>query len=71
MMRFGGVLVATALVAGTPVMAQVPLAVGAMAPDFALPAATSDGVLRKELRLSELRGRTVVLAFFFKARTSG
>jgi peroxiredoxin Q/BCP len=42
-----------------------------MAPDFKLPAATSAGVLPKQFQLSELRGRTVVLAFFFKARTSG
>ena len=48
-----------------------PLAVGSVAPDFTLPAATSAGVLPKQFQLSELRGRTVVLAFFFKARTSG
>jgi len=46
-------------------------AVGAMAPDFTLPGATSAGVLAKPVQLSALRGRTVVLAFFPKARTSG
>lgn len=46
-------------------------AVGAMAPDFTLPGATSAGVLAKPVQLSALRGKTVVLAFFPKARTSG
>ena len=45
--------------------------VGTMAPDFALPAATRYGLLRDSIRLSELRGNTVVLAFFYKARTKG
>ena len=45
--------------------------VGDMAPDFALPGATRYGLLKDPVRLSDLRGQTVVLAFFFKARTSG
>jgi cytochrome oxidase Cu insertion factor (SCO1/SenC/PrrC family) len=45
--------------------------VGTMAPDFALPAATRYGLLRDSIRLSELRGKTVVIAFFYKARTKG
>lgn len=45
--------------------------VGAQAPDFALPAATRYGLLRDPVRLSDLRGNTVVLAFFYKARTKG
>lgn len=45
-------------------------AVGDMAPDFALPGATSAGPAGM-LRLSDFRGKTVVLAFFFKARTKG
>ena len=45
--------------------------VGTMAPDFTLPGATRYGVLRDPVRLSDLRGKTVVLAFFFKARTKG
>jgi hypothetical protein len=48
-----------------------PLAVGAVAPDFALPAATRFGALREPVRLSAFKGSTVVLAFFFKARTPG
>jgi AhpC/TSA family len=48
-----------------------PLQVGAVAPDFSLPGATRYGVLAKAVRLSDFKGKTVVLAFFFKARTSG
>ncbi|PYP35835.1 MAG: hypothetical protein DMD34_04700 [Gemmatimonadetes bacterium] len=47
------------------------LAVGAEAPDFALPGATRFGVLKNPVRLSDFKGRTVVLAFFYKARTKG
>jgi peroxiredoxin len=42
-----------------------------MAPDFTLPGATRYGLLRDPVTLSSLRGKTVVLAFFFKARTRG
>jgi peroxiredoxin Q/BCP len=48
-----------------------PLAVGTTAPDFTLPGATRYGVLRTPVRLSDFKGKTVVLAFFFKARTRG
>ena len=48
-----------------------PLEVGAPAPDFALRGATRYGVLADPVRLSDFKGKTVVLAFFFKARTSG
>ncbi|MFL5608970.1 MAG: hypothetical protein ACJ8AD_21110 [Gemmatimonadaceae bacterium] len=44
---------------------------GTMAPDFTLPGATRYGVLRDPVRLSDFRGKTVVLAFFFRARTKG
>jgi hypothetical protein len=47
------------------------LEVGAVAPDFALKGATRYGVLANPVRLSDFRGKTVVLAFFYKARTSG
>ena len=46
-------------------------AVGDLAPDFTLRGSTRDGPLAKPVRLAELRGRTVVLAFFPKARTKG
>ena len=47
------------------------LAVGEMAPDFALPGATRYGTLEDPVRLSDYRGETVVLAFFFRVRTRG
>jgi peroxiredoxin Q/BCP len=47
------------------------LAVGEMAPDFALQGATRYGVLQEPVRLSDYRGDTVVLAFFFRVRTRG
>jgi len=48
-----------------------PLEIGAVAPDFTLPGATRYGFLRDPVRLSDFRGKTVVLAFFFKQRTPG
>ncbi len=45
--------------------------VGAMAPDFELTGATRHGVLQDQVRLSDYRGETVVLAFFFRVRTRG
>jgi hypothetical protein len=46
-------------------------AVGTMAPDFDLPGADKFGLLKDPVRLSDFHGKTVVLAFFFRARTSG
>ena len=48
-----------------------PLEVGAVAPDFTLPGATRFGALRAPIRLGDFKGKTVVLAFFFKVRTRG
>src|SRR5438552_3762789 len=45
--------------------------VGQAAPDFTLPGATKYGLLRTPVRLSDFRGKTVVLAFFYQARTKG
>lgn len=45
--------------------------VGSLAPDFTLPGATRYGLLRDPVRLSDYRGKTVVLAFFYRARTKG
>ena len=45
--------------------------VGDMAPDFTLRGVTGDGPLKEAIKLSSYRGNTVVLAFFFKARTKG
>ena len=44
---------------------------GTIAPDFTLPGATRYGLLRDPVRLSDYRGKTVVLAFFYRARTKG
>lgn len=70
------ILLLVAALAVTRVEAQAPqsseaLAVGAVAPDFALPGATRYGVLRNPIHLSDFKGKTVVLAFFYKARTKG
>jgi len=54
-----------------PAPQATPLAVGVEAPDFTLSAATMAGVSDKPVHLKDLRGKTVVLAFFFKARTGG
>ncbi|MBK5186865.1 MAG: redoxin domain-containing protein [Gemmatimonadaceae bacterium] len=45
--------------------------VGEVAPDFSAPASTRYGLLKNPLHLSDLRGRTVVLAFFPRSRTKG
>lgn len=42
-----------------------------VAPDFSLPGADRYGLLKTPVKLSDYRGRTVVLAFFFQARTKG
>jgi len=47
------------------------LAVGEMAPDVQLDGGTRYGILAEPVSLSEFRGETVVLAFFFRARTRG
>ena len=59
--------------AQTPPAPQAPpaLEVGADAPDFALSGSTRYGVLRAPVRLSDFKGKTVVLAFYFRARTRG
>jgi cytochrome oxidase Cu insertion factor (SCO1/SenC/PrrC family) len=46
-------------------------AVGDVAPDFTLRGATRYGLLQTPIRLSDYRGSTVVLAFFYQARTKG
>lgn len=78
MRRCAGMLLValTLMFAAVPVSASAqeapePLEIGAVAPDFELPAASRDGVLEEPVRLSDFEGKTVVLAFFFKARTPG
>lgn len=71
------VALALALAAPTMIRAQErqetppPIEVGAVAPDFELPGATRYGLLQEPVRLSDFEGKTVVLAFFFRARTKG
>jgi hypothetical protein len=68
---------AAALGAAPAARAQQPsaqlatLEVGQVAPDFTLTGATRYGILRSPVRLGDFRGKTVVIAFFFKARTRG
>lgn len=69
-------LVAGALSLGAPATASAQedeefLAVGETAPDFEIVGATRYGYLADPVRLSDYRGQTVVLAFFFRARTPG
>ncbi len=69
------ILAAAILVDPSPVHTQDQennlLGVGETAPEFALPGATRYGLLKDPVSLSDYRGETVVLAFFFRARTRG
>jgi len=71
----GAALVAAAPAARAQNAPAVPaltvLDTGVAAPDFALVGATRFGILKDPVRLSDFKGKTVVLAFFFKARTRG
>jgi len=66
-------LLAASLFGASPLMGQDvrPLTPGQVAPDFALTGASQYGVLRDPIRLSDFRGETVVIAFFYKARSGG
>jgi hypothetical protein len=70
-------VVASLLMVGSVAPAQQAVAVDAgpkindLAPDFSLVGATRYGLLNTRVNLADYRGRTVVLAFFFKARTKG
>ncbi len=80
---FRGFLVAALCATALPAAAQQPAGtavepaplpqpqLGDVAPDFAIPGATREGVTAAPVRLSDLRGQVVVLAFFPRARTSG
>ena len=62
------------LALAAPVSAQQagePLSVGTEAPDFALTGATADGILPDAIGPSEFRDQTLVIAFFYRARSSG
>lgn len=60
----------TAARAQTPAAPAVPK-VGEKAPDFTIPVVTADDAAPRPATLSDFKGRTVVLAFFPRARTSG
>lgn len=72
-------VVSLAVVLAAPVAAQQAAGatpqpgpgVGDMAPDFTGTAADKSGTLAAPVKLADLRGKTVVLAFFPRARTSG
>ncbi len=66
-------MVAAPAAAQQPQQQEVPppLEVGVEAPDFELPGAVRHGILAEPVRLSDYRGKVVVLAFFFRARTRG
>jgi hypothetical protein len=68
-----GITLAATLVAGTACAGatQEPLEIGAVAPGFALTGATREGVLASPVRLEDLRDKTVVIAFFYQAKTKG
>jgi len=75
MRRFAALgLLAGALSVGVAIPASAQdhtfLAEGTMAPDIEFTGATRYGTVG-DLRLSEFRGETVILAFFFRARSSG
>ena len=68
-----GIAVGAALVVGIACTgaSQEPMAVGAVAPPFALTGATRDGILLAKVQLADLRDKTVVIAFFYQAKTKG
>jgi hypothetical protein len=81
--RLASLTIATAasfVTAGQVGLAQQPVPLPAtipgptvndVAPDFTLVGADKYGLLKTPVRLSDYRGRTVVLAFFYQARTKG
>ena len=82
-MRRSRLLAFAALALAMPAAAQNPAAappapppqppmldVGTAAPDFSAPGANKDGLL-KSVSLSQYKGKTVVIAFFYQARTKG
>ncbi len=77
MMRFRSLTLALAVPAAllaVPACAQQPAAgpnVGDMAPAFSAAAASKAGPLAAPITLASLKGKTIVLAFFPRARTSG
>jgi len=79
LLSYATIVLALAFLTGIAQQPAPPAAVAAatgpvvndVAPDFTLPGADRYGLLKTPVRLADYRGRTVVLAFFFKARTKG
>jgi hypothetical protein len=74
MKRIGGVLALAAL-AAAPLAAQqpapaTPLTVGQAAPAFSLMGGTREGVTGP-VSLEDFQDKTLVIAFFYRARTGG
>ena len=63
--------VASAQGAATTPQAQLGPDTGTVAPDFSAPGADKNGPLKAPIKLSDFKGKTVILAFFPAARTSG
>lgn len=66
-----GLLTARVSAAQATTPASAGPGVGDVAPTFSLPGATRYGLLRDQVNLADYKGKVVVLAFFFKARTKG
>jgi len=73
MSKMFGLLAAVSLAWPTVATGQDsgPLEVGVEAPDFELQGASRSGVLPEPVRLNDFRGKTVVIAFFYRVRTPG
>jgi hypothetical protein len=65
---FAGALVTSVACTGA---SQEPLEIGAVAPGFSLTGATRAGILPAQVKLADLRDKTVVIAFFYQAKTKG
>jgi hypothetical protein len=61
----------TLLAARLPAQDTIPLTPGSLAPDFSLGGGSREGVLPRPIRLSDLRDQTVVIAFFYQAKSKG
>jgi len=64
-------LALTLLAAPAAAQDTIPLTVGSLAPDFVLGGGSAGGVLAQPIRLRDLRDKTVIIAFFYKAKTKG
>jgi cytochrome oxidase Cu insertion factor (SCO1/SenC/PrrC family) len=67
----GGIARAQQTAAPAPTVVAAAPAVNDVAPGFTLTGATRYGLLKTPVTLADYRGRTVVLAFFYQARTKG